>query len=169
MSEIINRVSNSGLITLDLETLMPSFPRLEIDLASQLWQGIALREDDFRQYIKNHDWAQYKESAVALHCSADAIIPHWAWMLVMSKLHGLAKRVSFGTLADLEKDLLNDAIEQLKPEDYTDARVVVKGCSKSSITPAAYMGLMQKLQPMAKSIMFGEPCSTVPVYKKVKA
>ena len=166
---IVNKVANSGLVNIDLETFISSVPKDEIDIAKHLWQGLVFKEKDFRTFIKEHNWAQYKDKAVAVYCSVDAIIPLWAYMLLQSKLHNIASLVHFGREEELESILLYESINSIDVEEYRDVRVVIKGCSKSSITPKAYILLVDKLQNTAKSIMFGEPCSTVPVYKKPKA
>jgi hypothetical protein len=166
MSEIINKVAASGLITIDLESFYPEGQRSLIDVKDQLWMELALKEKDFREWIKTNDWEKYRDHFVAVTCSNDAIIPHWAFMLVASALNGIAKRVVFGSLQQLEEVIFSDLIEQMNPEDYRDKRIVIKGCSDRPVPVSAYLNLVAKLQPVAKSIMFGEPCSTVPVYKR---
>jgi hypothetical protein len=168
MSEIINKVSASGLVTVNLEEIYPEGRRAVIDIAPQLWQGIALREKDFREWIRTHDWNQYREAWVAVHCSADAIVPHWAYMLVASALTGVAGRVILGTAQELESLIFRDLIYSLDRESFRDARVVIKGCSDREVPASAYSDLVHHLQPVVKSLMFGEPCSTVPVYKRPK-
>lgn len=166
MSEIINKVAASGLVTIDLETIYPEGPRTLIDVKDQLWMELALKEKDFREWIKTNDWQQYRDHFVAVTCSNDAIVPHWAFMLVASALTGIAKRVVFGSLQQLEETIFSDLIDELNQEDYRDKRIVIKGCSERPVPVSAYLNLVTKLQPVAKSIMFGEPCSTVPVYKR---
>lgn len=166
MSEIVNRVTNSGIITLDLADYKPKGERAYIDIKSQLWQGIALREKDFREYIKSSDWSIYQDKYVAIDCSTDAIIPNWAYMLLATALEPFAKKVCFGTLPQLEAILIDEAIERLNFEEFRDARVVIKGCGDEAISPHAYVLLSNKLQSVAKTIMYGEPCSTVPVWKQ---
>lgn len=166
MSTIVNKVANSGLITINLEELYPSEKRFAFDIKDQLWQGLALKEKDFREFLKNHDWTQYQDSFVAVFCSVDAIIPHWAFMLVASKLSGIAKKVIIGTPIEMESIIFKEIIEKLDANNYLDQRLVIKGCADKEVPASAYADLVSKLQPVAKSIMFGEPCSTVPVYKK---
>ncbi|MBL0315546.1 MAG: DUF2480 family protein [Flavobacteriales bacterium] len=166
MSEIINKVAASGLITLDLEDWYPTGDRVCIDIANQLWQGLALREKDFREWIKTHSWEQYRDAYVAVYCSVDAIVPNWAFMLVASALNGISRKTIFGTLITLEEINYREIISKLEIENYRDKRVVIKGCSNKPVPVSAYVDLLNKLQPVAKSIMFGEPCSTVPVFKR---
>lgn len=166
MSEIINKVAASGLITINLEEIYPEGKRLSVDIAAQLWQGIALKEKDFRDWIKLHDWEQYRDAYVAVYCSADAIIPHWAFMLVVSALSGIARRAVVASPQELESLIFRDLIFSLDREVYRDARVVIKGCSDREVPVSAYSDLVFHLQPVVKSLMFGEPCSTVPVFKR---
>jgi hypothetical protein len=167
--EIVNKVEKSGIITLDLETYYTPGERASIDLKNQLFMGLILKEKDFREYIKNNDWSEYAGKLVNIYCSSDAIIPTWAYMLVANKLSGIAKNFVFGSSETLETLLLIQNIkENLNPEDYKDARIVIKGCGKIKITEAGYVFLTQILTPHVQSLMYGEPCSTVPVYKKTK-
>lgn len=166
---IINKVATSGLITFDLEDLYDKNERVIYDLKDNLFMGMILKEKDFREFLKTHDWSQYTGKNVAIICSEDAIIPTWAYMLLALKLEPVANGVVFGDLAALEDKLFYDAIAKVNPEDYRDARVVVKGCSKVPVPTAAYVEITRKLQPVAQSLMFGEPCSTVPLYKRPKA
>jgi len=163
--EIINRVAKSGLITFNLEDFIPEGERILYDIKDQLWQGIALKEKDFREFVKNNDWSVYKDKFVALHCSVDAIVPTWAYMLLVTKIASYAKRVVFGNLEALEILLFEEALNGIEPAKYQDARVVIKGCSKKKVPPSAYIKLTERLLPYAKTIMYGEPCSTVPLYK----
>jgi hypothetical protein len=164
--EIVNRVAKSGLITLNLEEYYPEGERLLYDIKDNLWEGIALKEKDFRAFVKEHDWSQYQDKFVALHCSVDAIVPTWAYMLLATKLSPYAKRVVFGDLETLETVLFEEALQDIKVKDYEDARIVIKGCSDKVVPPSAYVKLTEMLRPYAKIIMYGEPCSTVPLYKK---
>ena len=166
MEEIVNRVAESGIKTIDLERLKPGGIRSEIDLKDLLFQELVLRENDFRQYIKDTDWSGYQDHFVNVTCSADAIIPNWAYMLIASKLSGVAKKVVFGDKKDLEKQLLLHVINTMDLSIYNDERVIIKGCSDEAIAEEAYLNLTLKLTPLVKSLMFGEPCSAVPVYKK---
>jgi len=164
--EIVTRVAQSGLITLDLENMFPLGESVLLDIKDQLWQGLALREKDFREFIKEHDWNQYNEKFVAVTCSVDAIIPHWAFMLIASKLTGKAAKIVFGDTNNLHETIITEVITALNPNDYRDQRIIIKGCSDRDFSANVYMQLVNKLQPVAKNIMFGEPCSTVPVFKK---
>ena len=164
MEEIVNKVAQSGLITLDLEAMKPSGPRMSWDIKDQLWQGLVLKEKDFREYLKNADLSAYQGSHVAIYCSADAIVPTWAYMLVASKLKTIAQSSYFCSPQDLEERVFTQMIGNLNLSDYEGKRIVVKGCGEG-VPSSAYVTLVNKLQGSVKSIMFGEPCSTVPVYK----
>lgn len=166
--EIVNKVEQSGLINFDLEDYYPKGERVLFDVAPHLWEGMVLKEKDFRSFVKDHDWAQYDGSFVAVACSADAIVPTWAYMLITSALDGHANKVVFGSLETLETVLFNEALRAINPDDFKDERVIVKGCGSVPIPDSAYVEIVSLLQPVAKSIMFGEACSTVPVYKKPK-
>lgn len=168
MEEITNRVANSGLITLDLGEMYPAGERVLLDIKDQLFQGLILREKDFREYIATHDWSQYKNKFVAITCTADAIIPDWSWMLLASALQPFAKKIVFGDLEKLETVLFTEVLSAFDSEQYRDARVVIKGCGDKPVPKTAYIELTRVLQPVVKSIMYGEPCSTVPVYKRPK-
>lgn len=170
MSEnpIINKVAASGIITLDLEELYPAAERAVFDLEPLLWQGIALKEDDLRAFCKTHDWSQYKDRFVGVHCSTDAIIPSWAYMLVATHLQPHAAFVTQGDAEQLERAVATRFVQQLDLEPYRSARVVVKGCSKVPVPLNAYVELAARLQPVVRSLMYGEPCSTVPLYKAPK-
>ncbi|MBL0129213.1 MAG: DUF2480 family protein [Flavobacteriales bacterium] len=166
---IINKVASSGIITLDLEELYPQGERRVFDLKPLLWQEIALKEDDLRAFVKAHDWTQYKGKFVSIHCSADAIIPTWAYMLVATSLQPHAVFVTQGDAEQLERAIFTRFIQQLDIAPYFGARIVVKGCGKFPVPLNAYVELGAKLMPVVKSLMFGEPCSTVPLYKAPKA
>ena len=168
-NEIVNRVSQSSLVSIDLETFYPQGERVVYDLAQNLFQGLILKEKDFRAFIKDHDWPQYKGKHVAITCSADAIIPTWAYMLLSSKMQPYAATVILGGLEELEKRLFSQVLSNINPEDYTNTKVVIKGCSGLPVPDSAYVDLTTKLRPYVSSIMFGEPCSTVPVYKAKKS
>jgi hypothetical protein len=155
---IINKVEESGLISLDLEKYYPAGPILVFDVKDHLFMGLILKEKDFRAALTATDWTQYQ--------NADAIVPMWAYMLIASALEPFASTVFFGTEEQLKEKLLLQNIEAISAEDYTDKRVVVKGCGDIQIPAAAYVSITNKLRPVTKSIMFGEPCSTVPIYKK---
>ncbi len=166
--EIINKVSQSGLVTIDLETFYPEGERFLFDIKDLLFQGLILKEKDFREFIKNEDWSKYKEKYVALICSADAIVPTWAYMLLATQLEPVAKKVVFGDLETLETILYSEILNKLDVAEYKDARIVIKGCGDLPVPKSAYVQITSMLRPLAKSIMYGEPCSTVPLYKKAK-
>lgn len=166
--EIINRVANSPLVTFDLEEYYLPGERVLIDIKDQLFQEMILREKDFRNFIKTHDWSQYKNKFVAITCSIDAIIPHWAYMLLTSALHPYASAIVFGSLEDLETKIFFDQLSRVEWNKFNNAKVVIKGCSKVNVPAAVYVEATRLLMPCASSIMFGEPCSTVPVFKKSK-
>lgn len=170
MSEdaIVNRVAKSPLITLDLEEFYHTGERVELDIADQLYQGLILREKDFREYIKNEGWSDYEGKNVALTCSADAIVPTWAYMLLTTKLEKYCNMVVFGSKEVLEFALYKDTLSKINWETYNDKPVVVKGCGDLPVPDSAYVEITRLLTPYAKSIMYGEPCSTVPLYKKPK-
>lgn len=168
MSEIVNRVESSGLITINLEEEIPSGDRVFYDIADNLWQGLALKEKDFRQFIKDNDWSVYQDKLVAIGCTADAIVPTWAYMLLAQAMKPYAAKVGFGNIDQLENQLAMEWIAGIQPEDYRDKRIVIKGCGEKNLTPEAYVRLTELLTPVVKSLMFGEPCSTVPVYKRPK-
>lgn len=164
--EIINRVNQSGLTQIDLEEVRVPGERVFIDIKDQLFQGIALREKDFREFIAGHDWSNYAGKHVAVGCSEDAIIPTWAYMLLGVQLTPFVRTLVFGDLTELEKVLFSQALAKINPADFQDAKIVIKGCSKESVPTDAYLKITQLLQPVAKSLFFGEPCSTVPLYKR---
>lgn len=167
-NQIINRVANSSIVSLDLETIYPEGERVVYDIKANLYEETILREKEFRAFIKENDWSFYQGKNVAITCSVDAIVPTWAFMLIASKLNSVANHISFGTLAELEKELFTIAISKLNIEEYRDAKIVVKGCSGNAIPTSAYVEIVRVLQPITASLMFGEPCSTVPVYKRPK-
>ena len=167
MSEVIvNKVANSGLITLDLETYLPAESITTFDLKDHLFMGLILKEKDFREALKNLDWSVYKDKHVAIGCSVDAIIPVWAYMLVASYLQPVAAEVFVGTEAELFKQLFLRKLHAIDPAPFEGQRVVVKGCGEIQIDSYAYAAITAVLLPVAKTIMYGEPCSTVPIFKK---
>ena len=166
MDEIKNKVKGSGLIQLDLADYKPRVPIVGIDLAAQLWQGLVLKEKDFRAWIKENDWDGYENKAVFIFCSADAIVPTWAYMLVASALQSISKKVLVGTQLDLEKALISEAITAIDLTEFQDGKVIVKGCSDIAAPEFAMVTLLAHLQGVVQSIMYGEPCSTVPIYKR---
>ncbi|SES26183.1 DUF2480 family protein [Pedobacter rhizosphaerae] len=163
---IINKVANSGLITLNLEDFYDKEERVLYDIKENLFHGLILKEKDFRDFIKNHDWSQYQDKNVAIICSTDAIVPTWAYMLLASRMKPFAKEIVFGGLDTLEAVMFAKALAKINPEDYRNERVVVKGCGDIDIPVSAYVEVTNLLTPVVKSIMFGEPCSTVPVFKR---
>ncbi len=167
-NEIINRVANSSIVTIDLEDLYPVEKRILFDIKDWLFEGIILKEKDFRNSVENHNWSNYKDAYVALTCTEDAIIPSWAYLLISSKLAPFAKKIAVGNLELLETIIYQDLIEKLDIESYKDKPVIIKGCTNKPIPPSAYSFLIQQLQPIAKTLMYGEACSTVPLYKKSK-
>lgn len=164
--EIINRVASSPLITLDLEDYYHSGDRVVYDLAQNLFQGMILREKDLREFVKENDWTLYQGKNVAITCSEDAIVPTWAYMLIATRLEGIANKVVLGSIETLEYALYQEAIRKIDPNEYVDRPIVIKGCGKLPVPDSAYVELTMLLKPYAKSIMYGEPCSTVPLYKK---
>ena len=167
--QIVNRVAKSSLISLDLEDYYDRSEKVVYDIADQLFQGLILREKDFRQHIKEHDWEVYAGKNVAIICSADAIVPTWAYMLVTVSLKPYAKEIIFGTEQELDKYLISKNIASaIHGPSYEDSKVVIKGCGDLNLSAYAYVEVVKILQPYCKSIMYGEPCSIVPVYKKKK-
>ena len=163
---IINRVAASPLVTIDLEEYFPEGESVVYDLRHNLYQDMILKEKDFREFIKTHDWTIYQDKNVAICCTTDAIVPMWAFMLVATKLSPYAKNYVFGELNMLEAFMWKEKLQSLHGEDYINSKVVIKGCGQKTIPAAAYVEVVRILQPYVASIMFGEPCSTVPVYKK---
>ncbi|MCA0131172.1 DUF2480 family protein [Winogradskyella alexanderae] len=164
--EITNRVANSKLKVIDLEDYYPEGKRVLFDVKDWLFEELVLREKEFRSYVEAHDWSQYKDCYVALYCSTDAIIPDWAYMLITIKLIDHAKRVVIGSLEQLESILYASIISDIDLKTFRDMPVIIKGCSNKPVPSNALVMLTEKLQPVAKSIMFGEACSSVPLYKK---
>jgi hypothetical protein len=163
---IENKVASSGLITLNLEAYLPTSDIVTFDLKDHLFMGLILKEKDYREALKNKDWQEYRDQYVAITCSVDAIIPVWAYMLAVSYLQPIAKDVYLGTKEEMQKHILLKNIAGINPEVFSDQRIVVKGCGDIPIDNAAYAEITKVLLPAVKSIMYGEPCSTVPIYKK---
>jgi hypothetical protein len=163
---LVNKVAESGIISFDLEAYYPKQPLKVFDLKEYLFMGLILKEKDFRTALLATDWEIYRDANVAITCSADAIIPMWAYMLVASYLQPLAANVVFGDEKKLISTLLVKNLESVNGEEYIDKRVVIKGCGEVDIPESAYVEITNKLRPYVKSIMYGEPCSTVPIYKK---
>jgi len=166
--QIVNRVANSALITFDLEEFFQPGERVLLDIKDRLYQGLILKEKDFREFIRSHDWKNYENKFVAVTCSTDAIIPTWAYMLLGIALQPYARKVVYGSLSDLETAIYADQLDQVDWKKYKDAKVVVKGCSKVEVPIAVYVDATNRLKPVVSSLMFGEACSTVPLFKKQK-
>ena len=164
--EIINKVAKSGLITLSISEMVDASTIKTFDLKPFLWQEIALKEQDFRTALKEYAWDIYNAKNVGIYCSVDAIIPQWAYILVSSYLSPLAKSIHFGTKEALTSKLALDSIKAINGTSYEDSRVIIKGCGEAWISQEHYIALTAKLIPHVKSLMYGEPCSTVPIYKK---
>lgn len=165
---IVNKVSESGLITLDLEEYYPKEDIAVFDMKDYLFMGMILKEKEFREAMKNLDLSPYKGKSTALTCSADAVIPMWAYMLAASYLEPVANEVVFGDKDFLHKTLFLKNISKINTDAYLDKRVVIKGCGELPVSETAYVAITSLLRPVVKSIMYGEPCSTVPIYKKPK-
>lgn len=163
--EIINRVANSKLITIDLEDFYPDGNRVVFDIKDWLHEGLILREKEFRQHVSDHDWNQYKDQFIALCCSTEAIIPAWAYMLLTVNLEPFVKKIIIGDLVTLETSIYQDIIQNLDTSAFLDKSLIIKGCSHKPVPENAYIFLTQKLKPIAKSIMYGEACSSVPLFK----
>lgn len=163
---IINKVAQSGLVTLDPASFYPAGERVIYDIKDNLYMELILREKDFREFIKSHDWAQYEGKNVGITCTADAIVPAWAYMLIANRMAPYAKEIVFGDAGVLETVLFEKAMANMDIEQYRDQRIVIKGCGDTEVPISAYVELTKKLTPVVKSLMFGEPCSTVPLYKR---
>lgn len=166
--EIINRVAQSKLEVIDLEDYYPQGKRVQFDIKDWLHEGFVLREKEFRQYVKEHDWSQYQDQYLALNCSTDAIIPAWAYLLISIELASYSKKTIIGDLDALETSIYQDIIKDLDLNLYQDKPIIIKGCSNKPVPDNAYVLLSEVLQPIAKSIMYGEACSSVPLFKKKK-
>ncbi|MFI5219514.1 MAG: DUF2480 family protein [Bacteroidia bacterium] len=163
--EIINKVEESGLVTINLEDFYSEGERVLFDIRSLLYEELVLKEKDFREFVKSNDWSVYKNKYVAITCSNDAIVASWAYMLLASVLQPFAKKIVFGDLKELEEELFHDSLQKINPELYRNQRVVIKGCGDIPVPVSAFVEITALLRPVVKSIMYGEPCSTVPVYK----
>ena len=164
--EIINRVAQSKLVTFDLEDYYLEGKREVLDIKDWLHEGFILKEKEFRAFVDQHDWEQYQDAYVALQCSSDAIVPGWAFMLIATKLQPFAKKTVKGSLENLETSLYQSVLEQLDLLDYQDKYVIIKGCSHKPVPPNAYLLRTARLQPLVKSLMYGEACSSVPLFKQ---
>ncbi|MDR6737461.1 DUF2480 family protein [Sphingobacterium sp. 2149] len=167
-TNIVNKVAQSGLVTVDLANYHPQADNVVYDIKDNLFHGLILKEKDFREFIKTNDWSQYAGKHVAITCSADAIVPTWAYMLLANKLEPHAATIIFGDADELLRMQYAAAIEQIDMEQFRDQRVVVKGCGDTFIPESVFVQFTVKLSKVAKSIMYGEPCSTVPVFKRVQ-
>lgn len=166
-TEIVNRVANSGLVTLDLKDFSPTEECVVYDMKDNLFGGLVLREKDFRQFLGDNDWSKYRNTNVAITCSVDAIVPVWAFMLLAAYMEPFANTIVFGDANDMERELFRNALAKINIHSYKDARVVVKGCGQLPIPTSAYVEITRLLKPVVRSIMYGEPCSTVPIYKRL--
>ncbi|MEO6347754.1 MAG: DUF2480 family protein [Aquaticitalea sp.] len=164
--EIINRVTNSSLVVVDLEDYYPKGNRSIIDIKDWLYEELVLREKDFREHVKQYDWSKYQDDYVALTCTSDAIVPAWAFMLLTMELQPYAKKIVLGSLEQLETAIYQDIIQNMNVSEFQDKPLIIKGCSNKPVPANAYILLSQKLKPIAKSIMYGEACSSVPLYKR---
>lgn len=166
MEELRNKVAESGIITINLEDFLPIDPIISFDIKDFLFMEMLLKEKDFRASLENHDWEQYRDKHVAIFCSTDAIVPMWAYMLIATRLSLVAKSVYEGSQEELFKKLFIENISSMKADGFEDKRVVIKGCGEKEIPAYAYTAISNQLLPKVKSLMYGEPCSTVPVFKK---
>lgn len=166
--ELVNKVAASGIITIDLETLVKPINILELDISQFLFRGLLLKEKEFRSDLKSFDWSQFSNQTVAVYCSTDAIVAQWAYMLISNALNQAGAVFYYGSAEEVWNLLLLQSIKDIEVADYEDKIIVIKGCGTRSLPNAAYLEITKKLQPIVKSLMFGEPCSTVPVYKRKK-
>jgi hypothetical protein len=168
MAEIVNKIANSNLVTIDLEDYYPDGKRVVFDIKQWLFHELILKEKDFRASIEAYDWKSLQDCYVALTCTADAIIPSWAYILITTKAAAFTKKIVVGDLVSLESALFQDIIEGIDISDFNDKPIIIKGCANKPIPETAYIQLVEKLLPIAKSIMYGEACSTVPLFKRKK-
>ncbi|MFY0653636.1 MAG: DUF2480 family protein [Cyclobacteriaceae bacterium] len=166
--EIINRVANSALVNFDLEDYYDKDERVIYDIKDNLFNGFVLKEKDFREFVKNNDWSIYQDKNVGIVCSADAIVPTWAFMLLVSAIEPFSKNVIFGSPENLEQFLFQKALSKINLEEFKDERVIIKGCGRYPVPEFAYVEITRLLKPVVKSLMYGEACSAVPVYKAKK-
>ena len=166
--KLVNRVAESGLKTINLEDFFPIKEMISFDLKDYLFKGLILKEKEFRLALKEHDWSQYQDKIVLVFCSTDAIIPVWAYMLIANKVTPYAHDTFQGTQAEYLKAHYKNRIDQFEIDNFSDQKIVIKGCSEKPVPPAAYLELTKKLTPIVQSLMYGEPCSTVPIYKRPK-
>lgn len=164
---IVNKVAQSGLITIDLAQYAPAKESIFVyDIKDNLFHGLILKEKDFRAFVKEHDWSQYEGKHIGITCSTDAIVPTWVYMILSNKLSPFAKSLHFGSQKEILRDVFSEAIQGIDYTLYQDQRIVVKGCGDVFIPESAFVLFTHKLTQVAKSIMYGEPCSTVPVFKR---
>ena len=168
MEEIVNKVANSVLEVFDLEDYYPKGIRVQIDISQWFFGGFLLKEKDFRAHLQQHDWSQYQDQYVVIHCSTDAIFPAWAYILVAIQLAPFAKKTVNGSIDDLDAALYEEILSKIDYAAYTNKPVIIKGCSKKPVPMRAYILAAQYLQPFARSIMYGEACSAVPLFKAIK-
>jgi hypothetical protein len=166
MDEIRNKVKESGIISMDLADFKPKCTIMGIDIADQLWQRMVLKEKDFRNWIRSTDWSIYDNQCVYIHCSVEAIIPTWAYMLIASELNTVNSNYVVGSKSDLERKLISEEIKKIDRTTLEDARVIIKGCSDIVDPAYAMTEVMKRIQPVVRSIMYGEPCSAVPIFKR---
>src|SRR5690625_826310 len=166
--KIVNRVAKSKLVTIELDDLYPEGKRTILDISQWLFQGLVVREKEFRSQLQDHDWEQYKDDYVVLTCSTDAIIPGWAYLLITTYLQPYAKFVVQGSIADLDNLLMEQAINELEVSEYEGKSVIIAGCSNKLIHETSYLLIIQKLMTVARTILFGEACSTVPLFRNRK-
>ena len=165
---IVNRIAESALITFDLEDLYQIGERKSIDLSQWLYEGLILKEKEYRAHLNAHEWSTYQDQFISLHCSTEAILPAWAFLLLTTYLHPFARKVVIGSIQDLEVQLFSEEIQLLDVTPFKDKPVIIKGCSDKTVPQDAYAKLITKLQPVVKSLFFGEACSSVPLYKRKK-
>lgn len=165
-STIVNRVAQSSLLTIDLDSYFPTEDFITVDLKDFLFKGIILKEKEFRLQVKNMDWTVYKDKLVNVYCSEDAIVPMWAYMLIGSKIVPLSSALFYGSVNEAREKIAIDKINSIDTQLYDGKSIVIKGCGEEKVSPQIYIAITEKLLPLAKSLMFGEPCSTVPIYKK---
>ena len=165
---IVNRIAESALITFDLEDLYQIGERKSIDLSQWLYEGLILKEKEFRGHLNAHEWSSYQDQFISLHCSTEAILPAWAFLLLTTYLQPFARKVVIGSIQDLEVQLFSEEIQLLDVTPFKDKPVIIKGCSDKTVPQDAYVKLITKLQPVVKSLFFGEACSSVPLYKRKK-
>ena len=166
METLVNKVAESGIVTLDLAPFIPTGDIALFDLKPFLFREMILNEKDYRAALLTFDWKQYADKHVAVMCTADAVIPVWAYMLAASCIQPFAKSVFFGSAEELTKVLAVQRIKEIDVAEYADKRVVIKGCGDTHVPEAAYVAVTERLRPVVRSLMYGEPCSTVPIYKK---